>query len=234
MPSQWTTIHVDRHDIWAYMSLPDSDGPHPGVVVIQGGQGLNDWLQSICRRLSAAGYATVAPNLYHRQDPTLRDESPLTKIGRLRDEIVIHDINATIAHLSRHPSVRGDKLGITGFCIGGRVAYLMAGVAPLLRVAGVFYPASTMDRWGDNPTPLERTQSITCPIIGFFGEDDSNPSPADARKIEAELTRHGKTHAFHSYAGAGHAFQQDGDERYRVEAARDSWEKLLAWCQEYL
>lgn len=233
MAPQWTTVHVDGHQMWAYLCLPEVPGPNPGVVIIQHGTGVDDWVQDMTRKASAAGYAAIAPDLYHREDPNESDI--MARFGRLRDENIIQDVNGAIELLRRHPGVRGDRIGITGFCLGGRVTYMMAGVNPALRAAGVFYGGNTMVSWGGaGPTPFDRTPSISCPVIGFFGDDDTNPSPEDVKRLDAELTSHGKVHQFHSYPGAGHSFQWNGTTDYRSEAARDSWEKLLAWFQAHL
>ena len=233
MASQWTTLHVDDHQTWAYFSLPEGPGPSPGVVVIQHGSGVDDFTRSMVGRLSDAGYAVIAPSLYQREDPDSGDTGG--RFGRLRDENITKDVNAAIEMLSRHPAVRGDRIGITGFCLGGRVTYLMAATNPAIKAAGVFYGGNTMVRWGgDGPAPFDLTSNINCPVIGFFGEDDPNPSPDDVKKLDAALTQHGKVHEFHSYPGTGHSFQWSGTEAYRAEAAKDSWEKLLAWFQKYL
>ena len=245
MPEQWTTVHVDGQDMWAYVSLPQGPGPHPGVVVIQHGVSLDYWLQDICRRISSAGYAAIAPDLYHRVDPsdvspdTWRDRYSSTYKPNARrvtatDENIIKDVNATIEHLRTHPAVRGDQIGITGFCMGGRVAYLMATSNPLLQAAALFYSADLKDSWGDGLSPFDRTPDVHCPVIGFYGEDDRHPPPEEIKSLDAELTRHDKVHEFHFYAGVGHGFQWDGTEKYHAGAARDSWEKMLTWFQKYL
>ena len=232
MASQWTAVHVERQQMWAYLSLPDGPGPHPGVVVIQHGSGVDDWVQDMTKRLSSAGYVAMAPSLYHREDPSTDD--PSGRFGRLRDDNIIKDVNAAIDHLRKHPAVRGDRIGITGFCLGGRVTYLMAASSPFLGVAGVFYGGNIMAPWGIGSTPFDRTGLVNCPIIGFFGEDDPNPSPDDVKKLDQELSRHEVVHEFHSYAGAGHSFQWNGTDSYRAEASADSWQKLLDWFQKYL
>ena len=232
MAAKWTSVQVARQEMRAYEALPDAPGHHPAVIVIQHGAGVDDWVQAVTRRLSAAGYAAIAPDLYY-QDPDPSAAST-TKIGRLKDENIIKDIGAVIDYLSKNPSVRADRIGVTGFCMGGRVTYLLAATIPQLKAAGVFYGGNIMVPWGDGPTPFDRTSNIGCPIIGFFGEDDPNPSPADVAKIDAELSRHGKLHEFHSYAGTEHSFQWNGTSSYRAEASKDSWDKLLSWFQTYL
>ncbi len=235
MASQWTTLSVDGQNMWAYMSLPDGPGPHPGVIVIPGGRGLGNFTPDFARRLAAAGYAAIAPNMYHRDDPTVQDESPFAKIGRLRDDTVIKDVNTSIRHLSTLPMVRGNRIGIVGFCMGGRVAYLMATVNPAIKAAGLFYPWHIMEPWGEGPSPWDRTPSLNCPVAGFFGEDDQLSTVEEAKKIDAELTRQGKFHEFHYYPGAPHTFMDNtSPQSYRPGASRDSWEKLLDWFQKYL
>jgi carboxymethylenebutenolidase len=92
-----------------------------------------------------------------------------------------------------------------------------------------------MNAWGEGPTPFDLTKDITAPMIGFFGLDDTNPSPADVDKIDAELSRHGKPHEFHRYEGAGHAFLNfTNAERYRPSQAKDAWEKMLAFLGRQL
>ena len=231
MATQWTTVHVDGQQVWAYTSLPDSPGPHLGVALIHHGY-LDDWVQDMVRRMSEAGYAVVAPDLHHRVDPNVNEV--MGRVRELRDDNIIKDVNATIELLRRHPSVRGDRIGIMGFCLGGRISYLMAASNPSLKAAAAFYPGNTMVAWGDGPLPFDRTANIGCPLIGFFGEDDSNPTPDDVRKLDAALSHHNKVHEFHSYPGAGHSFQWNGTESYRAEASKDSWARLLAWFQKYL
>ena len=231
MASQWTTVHVDGKQMFAHLSLPDSPGPHPGVVVVHHGY-LDDWVQDIARRVSEAGYAVIAPHLHHRVDPDVNDT--MGRVRELRDNNIIQDVNAAIELLRHHPSIRGDRIGIMGFCLGGRITYMMAAMNPALKAAAAFYPGNTMVPWGDGPSPFDRTGDINCPVMAFFGDDDPNPTPDDAGKLDAELTRHGKVHEFHAYAGAGHSFQWNGSESYRAEAAKDSWEKLLGWFQRHL
>ena len=232
MASQWTTVHVEGTQMWTYTSIPDAPGPHPGVALIHHGY-LDEWVQGIAHRLSSAGYAVIAADLHHRVDPDVNDV--MGKVQKLDDDNIIKDVNAAIALLRRHPGVRGDRIGIMGFCLGGRITYMMAASNPHLKAAAAFYPGNTMVSWGGGSTsPFDRTASIGCPLIGFFGEDDANPTPDDMKKLDAELTRHGKDHEFHSYPGAAHSFQWNGTDAYRGGAAGDSWDKLMGWFQRHL
>ena len=233
MPSFWESIKVDGADMRLYVSVPSGTGPFPAVVVIQHQGGVDDFMEEMTQRVASAGYAAVAPDLYHRDSPDCKDDGP-TRRARLLDINVIKDVNATVDFLRGHPSVDAERLGIIGFCMGGRVSYLMAAANPHLKAAVAYYGGNIMVPWGEGPAPFERTGEIHCPLLGLFGEDDANPSPADMRKLDAELTKHGKVHEFHSYPGAGHAFMNRRGERYRADADSDSWPKTLAFFAKHL
>ena len=160
----------------------------------------------------------------------------MTRIGRLRDTEILADTDATIAHLRALSDTRVTSLAVLGFCMGGRVSYLLAGARPdAWKAAGVFYGGNIMKPWGEGPSPFELTSRIACPVVGFFGAEDQNPSPADVKKIDAELTRFGKAHEFHTYDGAGHAFLNfSNPNAHRPGPAKDAWEKMLAFLDKHL
>ena len=103
-----------------------------------------------------------------------------------------------------------------------------------LKAGVMFYGGNTMTAMGDGPSPFDRTREISCPIQGHFGMEDQNPSPEDMRKLDAELTRWGKIHEFHSYAGAAHAFANSGSKNYRPHAAALSWPKATEFFSRHL
>jgi carboxymethylenebutenolidase len=216
-----------------YVTLPVGGGPAPVVVVIQHAGGVDSFVRTMTDRIAEGGFVGISPDLYHRDDPNSSDD-PLTRMGRLRDANIIEDVNAAIAHVKTLPEARADAIGITGFCMGGRVAYLMATQNQELKASVVFYGGNTMVAWGDGTPPFEMSDRISCPVLGLFGEDDGNPNPADVAKIDAELTRLNVTHEFHSYTSAGHGFMAEGRPAYREEAAADAWPKCLAWFSKYL
>ncbi len=226
MASSWQETQADNSPMPLYLSLPEGQGPFPAIVVIQHQGGVDAFVQKMTRRIAQAGYIGAAPDLYHRDGPECRDDAP-TRRARLRDEGVIKDVNAAVAFLQAHGSVQSDNIGIIGFCMGGRVAYLMAAANPNFKAAVAYYGGNILVPWGKGPSPFERTREIHCPLLGHFGEDDRNPSPADMAKLDAELTQHGKLHEFYSYPGAGHAFLDDGKESYRREADELSWPRTL-------
>lgn len=233
MASRWDSVDVDGGAMRCYASAPAGNGPFPAVVVIQHAGGVDEFICAMSDRLAEAGYLALAPDLYHRDDPNTSDDA-MTRMGRLRDSNIVVDVNAAVEHAKSLSNVRGNRIGITGFCMGGRVAYMMAARHPGFSSCVVFYGGNIMVPWGVGPAPFDITGSIGCPVLGLFGEDDPNPNPADVAKISAELTRLGKTHEFHSYPGAGHAFMNEGRPMYRETAAEDAWAKCLGWFDRYL
>ncbi len=232
--ARWDTIQVEGQPMRVYLDAPAGGGAAPGIVVIQHGPGLDRFMEDRVEDLARHGYVAAAPDLYHRQPQDGADM--MTRMGRLRDKEILVDVDATIAHLRSLKDARVGDLAVLGFCMGGRVTYMLAGARPAAwRAAGVFYGGNIMKPWGDVPAPFELTKQIACPVVGFFGLDDTNPSPGDVDRIDAELSRLGKTHEFHRYEGAGHAFLNFSNaERYRPEPAKDAWAKMLGFLERQL
>lgn len=232
--ARWDTIEVEGRTMRLYRDHPATGGPGPGVVVIQHGPGVDRFVEDRVEDLARHGYVAAAPDLYHRQPQDGADM--MTRIGRLRDPEILADVDATIDHLRRGPDPRVTDLAVLGFCMGGRVTYLLAGARPAAwKAAGVFYGGNIMRAWGDGPTPFDLTRHIACPVIGLFGAEDTNPSPADVDRIDAELTRFGTPHQFHRYDGAGHAFLNFlSAERHRPGPAADAWARTLDFLKRHL
>lgn len=224
------TISVNGQNLGLYLSLPDGDGPFPGVVVGMHAGGTDTFIHTMCDNLSEAGYVAAAPDLYHRLG--INDtRSPRA----LKDLEMIADVEATVALLHDHPSVDNNALGVTGFCMGGRVAYLMAAAVPGFKAAVAYYGGNTMTALGENiPSPFERTPDIACPLLFHFGEEDQNPSPEDMAKLDAELTQHNKPHEFYTYPNAGHAFMDFSGARHNEEAAKTSWPRTIEFFDRHL
>ncbi|MBI2359104.1 MAG: dienelactone hydrolase family protein [Deltaproteobacteria bacterium] len=233
MENFWDEIKVDGGLMRLYISHPGASKPLPAVVVIQHQGGVDEFVQDMTRRVAEAGYFGVAPDLYHRDGPDCTDDAPTRRV-RLRDVTVIKDVNATVDFLKKHNSVDGERLGIVGFCMGGRVVYLMAAVNPSFSAAVKYYGGGIFQPWGDGPSPFDRTAEIHCPLLGHFGEDDQNPSPDNMRKLDSELRRLGKVHEFYSYPDAGHAFMNKTAKSYRAHADQASWPRTADFLRRCL
>jgi carboxymethylenebutenolidase len=232
MNSCWKQLKTESGVMRVHLSLPDGTGPFPGIVIIHNQGGVNDILH-LPAELARAGYATVAPDMYYRDGIACRDPAP-TRRARLRDASVITDVNATVDFFKGQQGIDGARLGILGFCMGGRVTYLMAAANPSFRAAVMYYGGGIFRPWGDGPSPFARTAKMHCPLMGHFGEQDENPSPEDVQRLAAELTAHNKVHEFHFYAGAGHAFMNKSRDTYRQHAADLSWPRTIGFFTKHL
>ena len=249
MISTFVTLEVDGSPMTTYVATPDGSGPHPGVLVAQHQGGVDDFIRSVCDRLAGEGYAVAAPDLYHRQETDITfdelvaipsgtprfDEVVRTMRANVKDEEVVRDVNAALAHLRADAGVGDSPVGITGFCMGGRTTYLMATRNASLQAAACFYGGNVFGSNGGGPPPFAGSDRITTHLMGFFGNDDANPSREDVDRIDAELTRLGVEHTFHRYDGTGHGFMNPASTgSYRAASAADAWPKLLAFFEERL
>lgn len=234
MPSFWEKLQVNGSEMDLYVSVPEGSGPFPAVVVAQHGGGVDSFIQKICDRLAEEGYAAAAPSLYHRiTDGMLADGSRPTQ--HLSDPEIVADVNVAVEFLRGHSAVDGERIGVTGFCLGGRVAWLAAATNPHFKAAVPYYGGNLMVPWGDaTETPFDRTSGINCPVLFHFGELDENPSQDDMRTLDNDLSRLGKPHQFYVYPGAGHAFMDFTSSRHRRQAADASWPRTLAFFAKHL
>ena len=242
--SSMITLSVDGSPMLTYVAVPEGSGPFPGVVVAQAHAGVDALVRSTCDRIAQAGFAVAAPYLYHRLEADCSFDDLMTiertdprfeQIVRplrfkIKDDEVVRDMNAAIEHLRTQALVGDSPVGVTGFCSGGRAAYLMATRNASIRAAACFYPTDIFESFGGGPPPFAGSDRITAHVAGFFGSDDDNPSPADVARIDAELTRLGVEHSFHSYDATEHGFMgpEGGRDRYRERAADDAWSQMLA------
>ena len=240
MPASWVDINVGGDTMEGYLARPEADGTYPAVIVIQEIWGVNSHIQYVTDRLPGQGLVALAPAMFHREGRMtmgLHEELD-TAIGRMTrctDANILADVQAAVDYLKGQPFVQGDRIGIVGFCFGGRVSYLAACNITDLKASVVYYGGRILAPLGsDGPSPLDQTAGIGCPVLGLFGEEDANPTPADVATIEAELNKHGKTYEFHMYPGCGHGFNCNARNSYRPEAAEDAWAKAVTWFDQHL
>jgi carboxymethylenebutenolidase len=196
--------------------------------------------KEIGRRFAHHGYATIVPNLQFREGKATLEENSasIRAAGGMPDDRMMGDVQAAIDYLRALPYLNG-KVGVIGYCSGGRQAYLAActlrGIDAVIACYGGGVAAKSEELTSRQPiAPVDFTQDLQCPLLGFFGIEDTRPSPADAAVTEAALKRCGKTYEFHTYENAGHAFFAVDRPQYRVHAAVDGWKKVFAWFGKYL
>ncbi len=234
MPSFTDKLTVNGHEMDMYASVPSGSGPFPAVVIAFHVGGLDEFDKVMADRLAAEGYVAVVPDLFHRiTDPNLTD--PYERGATLSDPEIIADCNAAVDFLLGHSAVDNDRIGIVGFCMGGRVAWLAAATNPHYKAAVPYYGGNILVARGAGvQSPFELTDGINCPILFHFGEIDANPSQDDMAKLDAELTRLGKPHQFFSYPEADHGFADHTGARYNREGAEIAWPRTLQFFAAHL
>ena len=236
MPSFTDTLNVNGHDMRMYASIPSGSGPHPAVVIAFHIGGLDEFDKKMADQLAEQGYVAVVPDLFHRFSEEVMSGPIMGRLGELSDPDIIADMNAAVDFLKGQSAVDNERIGVTGFCMGGRITWLMAATNPIFKAAVPFYGGHIMLPWGDTTqTPFDLTSGINCPMLFHFGATDGNPSPEDMVILDNELTRLGKEHTFHSYEGAGHAFMDyTNPDRHHKEAADAAWPRTLEFFATHL
>lgn len=220
----------------ALVAMPAGKGPFPGVVITFHRGGLDDITNWMVDNAAAAGFATIAPNHYHVLPPGA-DIEERTKY--ITDEQMTLDVKTGAEWLTAQPNVDSRRLALMGTCMGGRTTLVGLETYPDLWKCGcIWYGGNSFKPLkGAMPAPAspERIQQIACPIMGFFGDKDANPSPADVDKLDALLTAAGKRHEFHRYADAGHGFiNRFASDRYVEGSANDSWSRAMTFLKSHL
>jgi carboxymethylenebutenolidase len=237
------TITISGHggdEIEAYLAQPLDAGRHGGVVVIHHMPGYDRSTKEISRRLAAAGYIAVIPNLHYREAPDAAPDDAAATVraqGGVPDERLVGDVQGAVDHIKSMANANG-KVASIGYCSGGRQSFLAAVSLPL-DAAVACYPGALVTGPPPNipikmPALLDRVPDLPCPLLGLFGDEDKFPTPEDVAILAKELESHGKTYEFHSYPGAGHAFFDVDRPSYRPEAAVDGWNKIDDFFARYL
>jgi carboxymethylenebutenolidase len=237
------TIMITGHNgdtIEAYSARALDESPRGGVVVIHHMPGYDAQTKEIARNFAYYGYNAVVPNLYWREAPGASpDDAAATARanGGVPDDRLVGDVAGAMAYLKGLSNSNG-KVGTIGYCSGGRQSFLAAVSLDLdaaVDCYGAFIVGEIPEGMPLKVTPIvDKTPSLSCPLLGLFGEEDSYPSPAQVVELEEALKANGKTYEFHSYPNAGHAFFAVNRPAYRVEAANDGWEKIFAFYGKYL
>ena len=229
--TQMIEVPAEGGTMPAFVARPEGEARAPAVLVIQEAFGLNDHIKDVSRRIAAEGYVTLAPDLYWRggKARTVRyDQLPeaIALMQSLKEAEVVADLGSAISWLEKQPFVRADRIGITGFCMGGRVSFLAACELPdRIKASAPFYGGGI---------PVEKTEKLRCPVLAFFGEKDAFIPLDNVEQLRAEAKRRGKDVEIVVYPGAGHGFFCNERESYQRAAAEDSWQRLKKFLAAHL
>lgn len=224
----------------AYLARPMGNGPYPGVVLAHHAPGWDEFYREMTRRFAQHGYVAICPNLYFRFGHGTPDDVVARARGQggLVDADVIGDLAGARDYLKAQPNSSG-KVGIIGTCSGGRHAFLTACSVGGFDVVGDLWGGRVVMQDADlTPqmpvSPITLTSKLDAPLLGLFGNDDQNPTPAQVDQHEEELKKHGKVYEFYRYDGAGHGFFYYDRPAYRQQQAMDGWAKIFTFFGRYL
>lgn len=216
----------DGEELTGYLAWPASaaETPLPGLIVLQEWWGLNEHIKEVTRRFAAQGYVALAPDLYKGAVATEPDEARKLVMALDMPEAVA-EIGQASNYLLGLESVRGEKVGIVGFCMGGRLVLTSATALETIGAAVPFY---------GSPLSPEESANVKAPVQGHYGSADGGIPVDGVKAMEAALEAAGIDNEIYIYEGAPHAFFNDTAASYRPEAAQQAWERTLAWFATHL
>ena len=230
-------VPVKDGEMVAYRALPASGTHFPVILVVSEIFGVHEHIADICRRLAKLGYLAIAPELFARQG----DPRKIANIGDILSDIiakvpdaqVMRDLDASAAWADDHG---GDpsRLGITGFCWGGRMVWLYAAHNSRLKAGVAWYGRLDGEENANTPKhPLDFVNELKAPVLGLYGGQDQGIPLADVEAMRDQIKKvHGKSE-LHVYPEVGHAFNADYRPSYRKDAADDGWKRMQAWFKQY-
>jgi carboxymethylenebutenolidase len=222
----------------AYRAMPERPGPHPVLLVVQEIFGLHEHIRDVTRRLARLGYFAVAPALYFRQgDPSgidSIDELRQKIVSKVPDEQVLADLDATCSW-ARTNGGDGSRLGITGFCWGGRIVWLYAAHQPKLKAGVAWYGRLAGPTNALQPQhPVDVARRLQAPVLGLYGGKDESIPLDHVETLRSELRAAHSASLVLVYPDAGHAFYADYRSSYQREAADDGWQRMQAWFSQHI
>ncbi|MDX6744953.1 dienelactone hydrolase family protein [Actinocorallia sp. A-T 12471] len=227
-------------EIAAYLARPLAAEPRGGVVVLHHMPGYDEAHKEITRKFAAHGYLAIMPNLHFRDAPGADPDDAAAANranGGVPDARLVGDVEAAAAYLRGMPNSNG-KVGVIGYCSGGRQAFLAACTVDLdaaVDCYGAFVTAHSPDGFPIAVPPIVGlAPELRCPLLGLFGADDKFPAPGETAELSAVLTELGKEFEFHTYEGAGHAFFSTNRPAYRPEAAVSGWARVFDFFGRHL
>ncbi|WP_297200657.1 dienelactone hydrolase family protein [uncultured Pluralibacter sp.] len=233
-----TSIPTRGESMPAWQARPkNAEGPLPVVIVIQEIFGVHEHIRDLCRRLANEGYLAVAPELYFRQgDPNDYADIPSLiegLVAKVPDSQVLADLDHVASWAARNGG-DASRLLVTGFCWGGRIAWLYAAHNPQLKAAVAWYGRLTGDKTLNSPRhPVDIAVDLTAPVLGLYGAKDDGIPLESVETMRHALRAANAAAEIVVYPEAGHAFNADYRASYHEASAQDGWQRMLAWFQQY-
>jgi carboxymethylenebutenolidase len=231
-------IPVQDGEIPAYRAMPAKGGPFPLILVVQEIFGVHEHIKDICRRLAKEGYMAIAAELYARQGSVAGMTDIQEIIGKVVSKVpdaqVMSDLDATAAYAKASGSADTARLGVTGFCWGGRITWLYAEHNPAVKAGVAWYGRLVGDPSPLTPKqPIDLVGDLKAPVLGLYGAADTGIPVDTIEKMRSACQAAGKICEFVIYPDTPHAFNADYRPSYREGPAKDGWARMLAWFRSH-
>ena len=227
-------------EIPAYYAAPKSGGKRPVVLVIAEIWGLHEHVKDVVRRVAKEGYFAVANEPYFRQGELWKLEDikqVMAGANQLSDEQAFKDLDATVAWAGKHARGNTDRLGITGFCRGGRMVWMYSAHQKKMDAGVAWYGGLSPAQPAISTTPLDIVDKLNAPVLGLYGGADQGIPVEHVEKLRAALknskNKKAQQSQIHLYEGMPHGFNADYRPSYRKDAADDAWKRMLAWFKQH-
>lgn len=222
----------------AYRAMPDHGGPFPLVIVIHEIFGVHEYIQDVCRRWAARGYFAIAPDLFARQGDAskISDFKELMSgiVAKTPDPEVLADLDATFAFAKNSGQADMARAAVTGFCWGGRQAWLYAAHNPSLKAAALWYGPLDQPKNANHPlNPPDIVSALKVPVLGQYGGLDPSITAANIADMEAKLKAASDQFKIIVYPDAGHGFHADYRPTYNKADAAKSFEVAVQWLKDH-
>lgn len=224
-----------------FVAAPLDGGKKPALLVIMEVFGVNAHMKDLTGRFAREGYVAASPDLYYRLERRVAPNDDLQGAFAMRATLyepkIVEDVNRAIAYLRSRPDVKADRIGIVGYCFGGRVSWLAACESPGLAAAAIYYGGGIVggERGEKSPVePVTLAHKIKIPLHCVWGEEDQSITKEARERIEAALKANKVRYEWFVYKGAGHAFFCDDRPSYHEPSAKDVWPKTLGFFARHL
>jgi carboxymethylenebutenolidase len=231
-------IPVAGGEIPAYRAMPASGGPFPTVLVIQEIFGVHEHIKDMCRRFAKLGYFAVAPALYSREGDVsgMSDIQEIVSkvVAKVPDAQVASDLDATVAWAKGTGKADTAKLGVTGFCWGGRQVWLYTAHNPDVKAAVAWYGTLKRPSTDLQPTnPIDLVGELKAPVLGLYGGADPGIPVDSVEEMKKALKAANNPSEIVLYPDTPHGFNADYRPSYRPDQAKDGWTRLQAWFKQH-
>ena len=211
-----------------YYVTPSGTGKFPAIIVLMEAFGLNNWCKSICDRLAQSGFAAIAPDFYRGTTYAYTDTAgAIGKLKSLNDDAIMSDVGKSLDFLAGKSEVNASGIGVIGFCMGGRYAFLTNAVYPTKIKAAISFYGGGIDAAPGNPlgqkSLLDRVSAIKSPIMLMYGSEDQLIAAEEHGRVATALSKAKKRYILNLFPKAGHGFMSDRRENYAPEAAAEAW-----------